>query len=142
MTFYERRDFVREFLAGEGYRPEVDKDGDIFIKKEGRTLYVILDDDDTGYYRVLLPTIDRMEENESKVPYYLACNEGNRVVKVAKVWIQEDTVHVTAETFFSDVEAFTKNLERILACCLTIQYKYSEALAKARAQINQTEEDL
>ncbi len=127
MTFYETRDFIRDFLADEGYRPELDKDGDILFKREGWSFFVLLDDNDKEFFRVLLPNIDHMEEGTSEDTVIRAALETARKIKVAKVFINKGTaIHVSAELLCENVEAFTKVLSRTLDCCLAARLGYNE----------------
>lgn len=124
MTFFETRDYVREYLIGQGYQPEAVNEKNLIFKREGQTLCVILDKDDTEFFRVLLPCIDSINEETSEEAVNFAISETDAKIKVARIIRQENDVHVIAELFYENAEAFTKIMERTITSCLAARLYY------------------
>ena len=76
---------TQEFLRNEGFSPQETEFG-LAFKCEGKNFLLIYDDDDQQYFRLMMPCIFEMtDENEDAV--YRAMNEVNSSVKVIKAYI-------------------------------------------------------
>ena len=53
-TEAELQDMYVSFLLEEGYRPEVDQDGDVVFKREGRTYFIAVNAEDPGFFQLVL----------------------------------------------------------------------------------------
>lgn len=79
------KELTQEFLRKEGFCPEETEFG-LAFKCEGKNFLLIYDDDDETYFRLMMPCIFEMnDENEDAV--YRAMNEVNSCVKVIKAYI-------------------------------------------------------
>ena len=79
------KELTQEFLRKEGFCPEETEFG-LAFKCEGKNFLLIYDDDDQQYFRLMMPCIFEMtDENEDAV--YRAMNEVNSCVKVIKAYI-------------------------------------------------------
>ena len=79
------KELTLEFLRKEGFCPEETEFG-LAFKCEGKNFLLIYDDDDETYFRLMMPCIFEMnDENEDAV--YRAMNEVNSSVKVIKAYI-------------------------------------------------------
>ena len=79
------KELTQEFLRKEGFCPEETEFG-LAFKCEGKNFLLIYDDDDQQYFRLMMPCIFEMtDENEDAV--YRAMNEVNSSVKVIKAYI-------------------------------------------------------
>ena len=79
------KELTQEFLRKEGFCPEETEFG-LAFKCEGKNFLLIYDDDDETYFRLMMPCIFEMnDENEDAV--YRAMNEVNSSVKVIKAYI-------------------------------------------------------
>ena len=85
-----RIDLVKEWLSSEGYRYDVDNDGDIHFKFEGKNMYFIADEDDEMYFRLLMPNVYDVENNRVKV--LEACNTITSEYKVVKAFLVKDSL--------------------------------------------------
>jgi hypothetical protein len=101
-----------EFLKSQGYAPEVDSDGDVRFKKEGRTYFVAIDEDDEEFFRVIFPNFWKIESEDERRRVLVACDHSNSLSKVAKVYMVEDNVWASIELFFGDPEDFKSVFER------------------------------
>ena len=79
------KELTQEFLRNEGFCPQETEFG-LAFKCEGKNFLLIYDDDDQQYFRLMMPCIFEMtDENEDAV--YRAMNEVNSSVKVIKAYI-------------------------------------------------------
>ena len=81
-------ELVKQFLSNEGYKFDVDSDGDIHFKYEGINLYFTVDNNDQKYFRLIMPNIYQLEGNRTKV--LEAINTVARDLKVIKAYLIED----------------------------------------------------
>lgn len=90
-------------LVGEGFRPEIDSDGDIKFKYEGGTYYVI-NQEDSEYFQILFMSFWRIDGGAELGAAMLAATRANRETKVAKVWANSDLdrMNASAEIYCSD----------------------------------------
>lgn len=95
-----------EYLTEEGYKPEIDSDGDVSFKREGRTYFIGVDEDDPEYFRVVLANIWPIESEGERRLVVLAADESNNRSKVSKVYTVKDNVWVSIELFVAQPEDF------------------------------------
>ena len=78
------KDLMEQFLKEEGFCPKQEDFG-LAFKCEGKSFLFIYDDDDEQYFRLMMPCIfDMTEENRDVVLH--AMNEVNSSVKVIKAY--------------------------------------------------------
>ncbi|MDX9736107.1 MAG: YbjN domain-containing protein [Thermoanaerobaculia bacterium] len=102
------------FLAAEGFRPEVDEDGDIRFRHEGRTLYLFHDGKDPEYFRIALPGAWECESPEEEARALAAVNSVNRDLKTVKCVLVDGVVWVSVEQFIDPPESFRPVFTRFL----------------------------
>ena len=90
------------YLRTEGYVPEVDEDGDIRFKREGFTYYIIVDEEDPEYFRILFPGIWIVEDPAEHGRVLAACSEVSRRTKVVKAYLRDDRVNLSVEMLLPD----------------------------------------
>ncbi len=90
-------ELVKEYLASEGYRYNIDDDGDIHFKYEGIDLFFTVNTDDQSYFRLIMPAIYKLEDNREKV--LEAINTVTRDLKVLKAFLVEDYLWLSVELF-------------------------------------------
>lgn len=103
-----------DFLVSEGYRPEVDEDGDLRFRHEGRTLFLFRHEKDPEYFRVALPGAWECESPEEEARALQAVNAVNRDLKVAKCALVDGVVWVSVEGFFDPPDSFRPVFARCL----------------------------
>ncbi len=106
------------FLSGEGYRPSLDEQQDVVFKKEGLSFIILVDPSDSLYFRVVCPNIWSAEEEKSRCRILVACDKTNYGHKVAKLYLVNNKVWATGETFLSGPEAYKPVFERIMSVLL------------------------
>ncbi|HOI00363.1 MAG TPA: hypothetical protein PLE85_07430 [Bacteroidales bacterium] len=94
------------FLKDEGYKPEVDDDGDVKFKREGRTYFILVQETDMEFFTIILPNIWEIESEEERAKVIVACDASNAKTKVTKVYSFKDNVWVTVELFIRQPEDF------------------------------------
>ncbi len=100
------RALYMEFLSGEGFRPEVDKDGDVVFKYEGKTYFVDVHDTDAEFFMIALPNIWPIESEKERLQVLVAADGVNREAKAAKVSTKGDNVWITLEMFVKNPNDF------------------------------------
>lgn len=80
-------ELLLDFLQDEGFRPQVDEnDGEITFKCEGLTYSFMPDDNDDQYFRLMLPAIYDVNE-DNKYEVLEAMDKTNFNLKVIKLYI-------------------------------------------------------
>src|SRR5882724_10850639 len=110
-----KKDLYFSYLSNEGYRPEVDKDGDVIFKKEGNTFILFVDDKDETFFRLSLPNFWEIENDQERLKVLESCDYSNRRSKVAKVFIVEKNVWGNVELLLPNQTEFKTIFERSLA---------------------------
>ncbi|MEO8589186.1 MAG: hypothetical protein ABI432_07455 [Flavobacteriales bacterium] len=95
-----------DYLDGEGYKPEIDSDGDVQFKAEGKTYFINVLEDDPTYFRVVLANIWPIESEEERQQVLVAVDYSNAKAKVTKSYMVKDNVWVGIELFLPKAEDF------------------------------------
>ena len=83
-------ELLLDFLQEEGYRPKVDpEDGEITFKSEGLTYSYFPDENDDQYFRLMLPAIYDVNE-DNKYEVLEAIDKTNFNIKVIKLYTVHD----------------------------------------------------
>jgi hypothetical protein len=107
-----------DYLSGEGYKPEVDSDGDVMFKKEGLTYYVIVNESDAEFFQLALPNIHEITDDADRANSLIAADYSNAKSKVSKVYLVGDNVWVAVELFIASPDGFKGVFERSMAAVL------------------------
>jgi hypothetical protein len=105
----------QEFLVDEGYKPEVDEDGDVRFKREGKTYFINVEAEDPECFRLVLANIWPIESEEERGQALVAMDHCNAQAKVAKAYMVKDNVWVAIETFIAKPEDFKAIFKRSLS---------------------------
>lgn len=97
----KHREIYLEFLTQQGYRPEVDKEGDVTFKKEGG-VYFISVSDDPNFFKVVYPAFFEIESADAQFRALKSIEQVGREVKVVKLIVIRDRVWAMAESFVPD----------------------------------------
>lgn len=103
------------YLEKEGYKPEIDEDGDVRFKREGKTYFINVDPADPMCFRLVLANIWPIESEEERVKVRVAMDHCNAQAKVAKAYMVRDNVWVAIETFIPEPEDFEAIFKRSLS---------------------------
>lgn len=110
-----RQEKVISILQALGYKPQTDDDGDLRIRYQMKSFYVLGTQSEENFLSVIFPQFYEFEEGEvTKV--LAACNKLTRDIKLAKVYIDQTFKNVTAscEFFYNDEESMKVCLEKSL----------------------------
>lgn len=110
-----KQEIVASALEALGYKPQKDNDGDLLIRYEMKSFYVMGTLSEDNFLSVIFPQFYEFEEREvTKV--LAACNKLTRDIKLAKVYIDQTFKNVTAscEFFYNDEENMNVCLEKSL----------------------------
>lgn len=117
-------ELVKDWLSNEGYKYEVDEDGDIRFKYQGRSFFCTSDQRDERYFRIIMPNIYTVENNRTKV--LEAVNTVSRDMKVVKAYLVEDHLWLSIEMFVDS----SPEVEDFMDRCLNILCASFERIAK------------
>ena len=110
-----KKEMILRVLEKMGYKPEIDNDGDIQLRYQMKTIFVLTGDEDEQYISVMLPQFHEIADGEETL-VLAVCNKMTRELKLAKVYVDQTFKHVTAtcEFFYSGKKSLTQNLEKSL----------------------------
>jgi len=116
MTKPQLQAMYTRYLTEEGYKPNVDSDGDVVFKVEGRTFWIDIDDTDLESFRLVYSNFWEIESLAEKLKVYEVLNYINRTTKVAKVFLnsKENDVSMDANIFVGKPEDFKLHFRRML----------------------------
>lgn len=109
-----KADFVKGWLSSEGYKYDIDSEGDVHFKYQGKNIWFIEDVDDDMYFRLMMPNIYKVTNDRIKV--LEACNTITCELKVVKAFLNGDNLHLCIEMFVDS----TPNIEDFLERCCDI----------------------
>ncbi len=104
-----------EYLTAEGYKPEVDSDGDVRFKREGRTYFIDVSEKDPEFFHVVLANIWPIESEKERLQVLAAADYSNAKSKVSKVHTVRDDVWVSIELFVASPDDFKGVFNRVMS---------------------------
>ena len=105
-------DLVKNWLSSEGYKYEVDSDGDIRFRYQGVNLFFTADESDPLFFRIIMPNIYELKGDRVKV--LEAINSTCAERKVLKAFVVNDRLWLAIEILIDttpDIEDFCER------CC-------------------------
>lgn len=134
MTREERVELYLEYLTDEGYRPQRDADGDVVFKAEGLTYYLIVDEQDAQYFRLLHPNFWSIDSPEELLQAFEAASFASRQTKVAKVYLRDDAKNTSAsvEMFLDPPDSFRLIFSRSMSAMRTCVNHFKEKMVQLR----------
>ena len=121
------QELMKQYLQEEGYCPK-DTDFGLDFKCEGRTYVFIYDGDDEQYFRLMMPNIyDVTDENRDAV--LVALNKTNTTVKVVKAYTPiPQAVCIGFEVLVDSTPVLSDFIPRAISMLRTAQQTFYEAL--------------
>lgn len=104
-----------DYLSREGFRPELDTEGDVRFRREGKTYILFVQEDDPSSFILALPDIWLIRSDAELAPVLVAADNTNAHVKTLKVNVVKDRVWMTVELFLPRPEDFAAVFPRSLA---------------------------
>ena len=114
-TKEELQTLYMDYLKGEGFRPEIDEDGDVVFKREGKLYFIAIDETDPHFFRLVFPNFWEIESFVEHQKVLLAIDYSNRLSKVSKLHTTTDNVWAGVETFVEDPKDFEPHFYRYIA---------------------------
>ena len=111
-----RHEMVVSVLQSLGFKPQIDDEGDIFVRYQMKTFYVMgsnLDDED--YLVVVFPQMYEVNEGE-ETKVLAVCNKITREIKLTKVYIDQTLKNVSAscEFYYNGEESLKTCLDKAI----------------------------
>lgn len=129
MTKSERAAVIESSLREDGFRPEVDNDGDVEFKCEGKWYAAIPDDDDDLYYVLVYHSGWEFEDEAEHSKAERACVEVANGIKAVKMSVGTRSVSISIETFQATPQAFADVLPRCLSAIQAATRRFRETMA-------------
>ncbi|MFN7989757.1 MAG: hypothetical protein U0529_19950 [Thermoanaerobaculia bacterium] len=132
---------ILDWLAGEGFRCDVDDDGDIHLRHEGRDVFVLLDADDPAYVRFLVPDVWKCDDDSAERSVALVvANTLNSSLKALKVSLRSNgSVYATVELFLDGFDAFRNVAPRCLDLLGAATWEFRSRMREARQKADDEE---
>jgi hypothetical protein len=108
------------YLIGEGYKPKVDREGDIRFMYEGEPYYIDVNTD-PYFFRIVLIKKWPIESEPERRKVLVTAADSNATVKVAKVFTIENLVWFSSEVFVSKPEQFKGIFKRSMSALQTVK---------------------
>jgi hypothetical protein len=119
-----------DYLKNEGYRPEVDSDGDVEFKREGLTYFIVVDPDDPECFRLVLANIWKIDDEAERQKVLASADYSNAKSKVSKVYTVKDNVWVSIEILVAHPEDFKAVFKRSLSALTNGEQNFTEDMRK------------
>lgn len=129
-----KKEMIIAAIEANGYKPQVDEDGDIMVYYQMKRFYFIVGQDDEQYISVVYPQFAEVDEGEDMLAL-VVCNKVSREAKLAKVYIDQTLKNVTAscEFFYTDFECLKVCVEyamNILGMVRMTYFRIKEEIAQ------------
>lgn len=97
---------IKAAIEANGYSPQVDDEGDVFVRYQMKRIYFMTSQDEDQYVAAILPQFAEVNEGQETITLAV-CNKMTREFKLAKVYIDQTLKSVTAscEFFYADMDS-------------------------------------
>ena len=130
-----------EFLATLGLDPGLDEAGDVMFLHEGRCYFLMVDDDDPGYFRLLFPNFWSIDSQAEHQRAMLAAAEVTAEIKVAKVYVLGDDTQAAAEMFLAGPGELAPIFDRALRALQGAVDRFCDLMQDRRPRLRLVEEN-
>lgn len=111
-----RHEMIVSVLQSLGFKPQIDDEGDIFVRYQMKTFYVMgSNSDDEDYLVVVFPQMYEVNEGE-ETKVLAVCNKITREIKLTKVYIDQTLKNVSAscEFYYNGEESLKTCLDKAI----------------------------
>ncbi len=125
-----KQEMVVSVLQSLGLKPKIDDEGDVFVRYQMKTFYVMgTNSDDEDYLVVVFPQMYEIDEGE-ETKVLAACNKTTREIKLAKVYIDQSLKNVSAscEFYYNDEESLKVCLDKAIDILGMIRISFIKAM--------------
>lgn len=130
-----------EFLAGEGFAAELDEAGDVGFEIDGKAYFIMVDDDDPSYFRLLFPNFWSIDSESEHQRAMLAAAEVTAEIKVAKVYVLGDDTQAAAEMFLATPGDARPVFDRALRALQGAVRRFCEIMQDRRPRLRLVEKN-
>ena len=95
-----KTELYSDYLTQEGYRPSLDKDGDLTFKHERINFILFANEKDEEFFKLMIPFFWPIESEEERERAGRVMHRLNAEYKAAKFYPIDDDVCVCVECFF------------------------------------------
>ncbi len=126
-----KREMITEALRNLGYKPDIDDDGDVFVRYQMKIICFLIGQEDEQYVSALFSQFHSVEDGKETLAL-AACNKVSREMKVAKVYIDRTLKNVSAAYgfYYTDMKSLERNVEMSLGILGIVRSRYHEAEAE------------
>ena len=118
-TKADLQDIYISFLKREGYVPSIDNDGDVTFKSEGKNYFIVIDEEDPQFFRLIYPGFWKIEKEADRENVSRAALHACAATKCAKVFLVRDNVWASIELFVANPGDFEPIFSRSLSALRT-----------------------
>ena len=125
-----KKEQIINVLERMGYKPKIDKEGDIMLRYQLKTLFFLVnDDDEENFVNVILPQFAEIDDGEETL-YLAACNKVTRGTRMVKVYVDQTFKNITAscEFYYANDESLEFNLQKSLSMLSIIRTLYRNCI--------------
>lgn len=125
-----KQEMVVSVLQSLGLKPKIDDEGDVFVRYQMKTFYVMgTNSDDEDYLVIVFPQMYEIDEGE-ETKVLAACNKTTREIKLAKVYIDQSLKNVSAscEFYYNDEESLKVCLDKAIDILGMIRISFIKAM--------------
>lgn len=114
MSDQSKAQIYMDILTEEGFRPNLDKDGDVVFKFEGGNYCIFAEESDLQYFRLTYPAFWSIESAQERALMLESAASVNAQMKVTKIYPVQDDTWAAIELYMVKVEDFRHILNRSL----------------------------
>lgn len=128
MTKQDIADKYISLLKPEGFDAKRDKDDDVFFKYEGGSYIILIDPEDTTFFRMSFPNFWEIKSEVERAHLLKCADQANRKVKAAKVFSINDNMWACIESYVGEPEIAIRHLLDNLRCLQIIVKEVSSQM--------------
>lgn len=119
VTRSELQGIYKDYLAEEGFKPDLDDDGDVKFKREGKTYFIQINEQDPEFFRIVFPNFWKIEDEGERLKAFRAAEWANRKTKCCKVFMMQNNMWASIEAFLPKPDDFKPIFMRCLSAMET-----------------------
>jgi hypothetical protein len=117
------------YLKEQGYMPEIDSDGDILFRAEGRNLYIIVDVEDPETFRILYPGFWSIDSETERRQVAAAASLVTRTTKMARIFMTSaNNTSIDIFTMLVAQQDFKSHFRRMVEIIFLARSKFIEEM--------------
>ncbi len=99
-----------DLLGSEGFKGEIDADGDVGFKYEGSPYYIAVSADDPEFFRVMSAELFSLKDADERQRAEAACAYATGKIKCAKAYVSAGKVRFAVELFAAKPQDIRGNI--------------------------------